>query len=142
MTDSPSWVIAGELARSPRPGYRGERGAPVPKETVDAWLAGLAAMGVRSIICLLAEDQLGFYAELPGGLVGYYRAAGFAVAHVPVRDHREPPLAPEHLDEIWRAYRSLSRPVLIHCSAGVDRTGRAVAHIRSELAGAGRDEAR
>ena len=142
MTDSASWVVAEALARSPRPGYGGERGSPVPREAVDAWLAGLAAMGVRSIICLLAEDQLGFYAELPGGLVGYYRDAGFTVAHVPVRDHQQPPLAPEHLDEIWRAYRSLPRPVLVHCSAGVDRTGRAIEHIRRRLAESAGDQAR
>ena len=142
MTDSSSWEIEGELARSPRPGYGGERGAPVPRHAVDAWLAALTAMGVRSIICLLAEDQLGFYAELPGGLVGYYRDAGFTVAHVPVRDHQQPPLAAQHLDEIWRAYRSLPRPVLVHCSAGVDRTGRAIAHIQSRLESAAGDQAR
>jgi protein tyrosine/serine phosphatase len=92
-------------------------------------------LGIVSIICLLAEDQLTLYDELPGDLVSYYRSFGFAVEHVPALDYQDPPLNDYHLERIWSAYQSLEKPVLIHCSAGRDRTGRAVEHIESQLAG-------
>jgi hypothetical protein len=54
----PTWVIEGNLARDRRPGYSGERGRVVPQAEVHAWVAETKAFGIRSIICLLAEDQL------------------------------------------------------------------------------------
>jgi protein tyrosine phosphatase (PTP) superfamily phosphohydrolase (DUF442 family) len=134
----PSWVIAGTLARSQRPGYSGERGQAVPPDAVATWLDGVKAMGVRSIVCLLAEDQLAYYASLPGGLLAAYRAAGLVVAHVPAHDLQDPPLTSVQIDDVWHAYQALPKPVLVHCSAGVDRTGQAVEHIRGRL-GAGTD---
>ena len=73
-------------------------------------------MGIRSIICLLADDQLNLYDDVPGGLLSHYRAAGFTVEHVPARDHQHPPLTRQHLDEIWRAYESLPKPILVHAA--------------------------
>ena len=131
----PRWVAKNSLARSSRPGYGGERGQPVPKSEVDAWMKEAKELGIASIICLLAEDQLTLYDELPGGLVSYYRSFGFAVEHVPAMDHQQPPLSDDHLERIWSAYQSLEKPVLIHCSAGIDRTGMAVQHIKNQFAG-------
>jgi protein tyrosine phosphatase (PTP) superfamily phosphohydrolase (DUF442 family) len=129
----PSWVIAGQLARSSRPGYGGERGTPVARDTVDAWLQQVKAMGIASIICFLAEDQLAYYDGLAAGLLGTYRAAGLSVVHMPAPDLRRPPLDEAQLEDAWQAYRALPKPVLVHCSAGVDRTGHAVEHIRLRL---------
>ena len=129
----PSWVIAGQLARSSRPGYDGERSTPVARHTVDAWLEQVKAMGIASIICFLAEDQLAYYDGLPAGLLGVYHEAGLSVAHVPAPDLRRPPLDEAQLEEAWQAYRMLPKPVLVHCSAGFDRTGHAVEHIRRRL---------
>src|SRR6185436_3134427 len=129
----PSWVIAGQLARSSRPGYGGERGTPVARDTVDAWLQQVKAMGIASIICFLAEDQLAYYDGLAAGLLATYRAAGLSVVHVPAPDLRRPPLDAAQLEDAWQAFRALPKPVLVHCSAGVDRTGHAVEHIRLRL---------
>jgi len=129
------WVIEGQLARGTRPGYTGERAAQVPQDVVDAWLSQARELGVRSIICLLAEDQLSLYDSLPTDLISYYREKGFAVAHIPARDHQRPPLTKSHVDAIWQAYQRLPTPVLVHCSAGIDRTARAIEHITGKLGG-------
>jgi len=122
-------VLPGKLYRSARPGYDGGRPTPVSSGAIHAWMEAARSVGVASIICLLSDEHLRLYPD--GALLDIYRAAGFEVRHVPVTDHKRPPLSAMELDHVEAAYRELPEPVLVHCSAGVDRTGAAVACIKA-----------
>jgi len=67
------------LYRSSRPGYPWES---ISRAEVvfaaDPWKAA----GLEATTCLLSEYQLGYYGER------LYRAAGFAVAHIPVEEDK------------------------------------------------------
>lgn len=130
----PNWVIEGVIATSPRPGYRPGPEHSVAREAVDAWAANAHEFGIRSIICLISDDQFYLYRRsLPEGLLEYYRAAGFAVAHLPALDGLTHPYTPEEYEQAWRAFQDLPKPVVVHCSAGMDRTGRVVRYICERL---------
>jgi protein tyrosine/serine phosphatase len=130
----PRWVIPGVLVRSARPGRPLGPYTNVPRDDVDKWLAMLQEMGVNSIICLLDDKHLCLYSELPEGLVEYYRNAGFAVAHIMIRDHvLGGTVTDAALEKTWNAFQELPKPVLVHCSAGRDRTGKAVDYLLKKL---------
>ncbi len=134
MGYGPEWVREEILARSSRPGYPDR---DVDPEQVEGWIARVKGMGIRSVICLLDQEQLSYYLRVPSGLLGRYKEHGLQVAHIPVTDpaHNESGWEEleERLEEIYQAFRRLPKPVLLHCSAGVDRTGRAAEHILRRL---------
>ncbi|HPC84429.1 MAG TPA: tyrosine-protein phosphatase [Thermoanaerobaculaceae bacterium] len=127
------WVIPGQLARSHRPGRTAEGDVQADRSAVEAWLAAARAEGIRSVICLLGQDQLALYGCLEQGLLARYREEGFEVVHVDVEDAQWPPLQPSHVEQVWQAFQRLPKPVLVHCSAGLWRTGHAVEVILSRL---------
>ena len=127
MSYDPEWVLTGELAKSPRPGYP-ER-VDVSREVVDEWIEEVKDLGIRPIICFLSDDQLPFYSGLPFGLIQYYRDAGFDVTHIPEEDYKSPPLSEEGTALAAAAFENLEKPALVHCSAGIARTGVAIEAI-------------
>jgi len=124
--------IYGLLFATSRPGYDHGRNDPVEVEVVQGWIGAAKSHGVKSIVCLLNEPHLKLYGAVPGGLLQSYRDAGFEIGHVPVADHQWPPLSSEDLAAVERHFEGLPKPVPIHCSAGVDRTGAAVRHLKSK----------
>ena len=122
------WVIPGTLARSCRPCYNDD--FPT-KRLINNWLKEVARMKIKSILCLLSQEQLDeFYGANGIQLLETYRQHEFVVAHVPVPDYQMPPLSGADLAMIEKALTELPKPWLIHCSAGIDRTGASVEYIK------------
>lgn len=130
----PNWVIEPILATSPRPGYTPGPETRVSRDALEVWIDGTREFGIASILCLLGDDQLPLYRHaLPSGLLQYYRDSGFAVAHLPALDGLTTPYSEAEYRLAWRHFQRLPKPVLVHCSAGMDRTGRVVERILAEL---------
>jgi protein tyrosine phosphatase len=130
----PRWVIESVLARCHRPGFdHPGPGESVGLEDLNRWLDQVAALGIRSILSILARPQFDRFVSIPGGLIAYYRDAGFVAEMIEAEDDRFPPLTDAQLELAWSAFQRLPKPVLIHCGAGVNRTGAAVAYIQDCL---------
>jgi len=128
------WIQPGLLATGQRPGYRPGAEFTVPRQAVEAWVAEKQRAGIASILCLLAGDQLPLYTRgLPQGLLQFYLDSGFAVANVASPDGMAEPYTTEQLEEAWQQFQRLPKPVLVHCSAGHDRTSRIVEYLLKRL---------
>lgn len=145
------WVLEGVLACAQRPLRRhpvfGGRKplAPEARNAVIEWVGRIVAMGFASIICLSHEKELKYYMPLrlhPDGLLGFYRTSGLEVEHLgwPDPAHAETPTERERrmalVDRISveasDAFERMPKPVLLHCSSGIDRSPPVAAFIAAK----------
>jgi protein-tyrosine phosphatase len=118
--------------KSSRPGYPSKEAG---ETVVNDWLNRVKRAGIGTILCLLDEVQLGYYGSISGGLLKFYEQAGFVVIHRPVRDHQHPPVPNQILQAVLSDFENAKKPVLVHCSAGIDRTGAVIRFLQAEIPG-------
>lgn len=140
-----TWVMEKSLACAPRPlryhHVYGGSGNDLPAEAkpeLDKWIRSVRKEGIVSIICFVSEKELAHYCELlPDGmnLIDYYKSLGFRVCHVPWSDpaHTGYDNFQSEVEEkrpvLLEAYDQLPKPVLVHCSAAIDRSPPVVAYV-------------
>ena len=131
MTDSdgePKEVVHG-LWKHKRPGrylgsFSGNPDLLISSKEVEKWIQTVQEKGVKSIICLLGDEELKHYET---DLIDQYKES-FLVAHVATIDHKE--ITEEQLEQTTNASMTLELPVLVHCSAGITRSTRVVENIQ------------
>lgn len=143
------WVIPETLACAHRPlrhhpQFGGSR-RDLPQAAAPAvldWVRRIKSYGIGGIISLMHPKELRHYEQLNLGtanLIELYRKEGFYVKHLPWDDpaHRSSAFGrisfADELErvrvEALRAFDDLPKPVLLHCSAGIDRSSPVAAFI-------------
>lgn len=95
--------------------------------TVEEWISVMQSRGIKRVLCLLSAEQLNQFENL----LGQYRQAfgDDRVVHVPVTDHTlidEDTLRSEIIPVLTAAVEA-EEPIVVHCLAGIGRTGQALA---------------
>lgn len=121
------WAKKHILAHSSRPGYPSKA---VTLKTLNDTITKWKNFNIKSIICLLSNEEINmYYKAIDNDLISYYKKEGFHVFHISIEDYNNPPVSDDDLMIIDKEYQEMQKPVLVHCGAGQDRTGRVVEFI-------------
>jgi len=94
---------------------------------IDDWIEFMRTDGIERVCCLLTGCQLDDCGAI---LDHYYEAFGESnVLHAPVRDHHLVPetVLVEEILPFLAESRAAEEPVVVHCLAGIGRTGQVLA---------------
>jgi hypothetical protein len=142
-----AWILPGRLACAQRPLrhhplYAGS-GAVIPAQAtplVFEWAAAVRAAGIISVISFMHDRDLGCYAELnldAQDLLQFFENQGFTVVRLPWEDpHHSKADARTKQKELEQCrvaalegFDRVAKPVLLQCSAGIDRSAPVAAYI-------------
>lgn len=141
------WAIPGRLACAHRPlrhhPLYGGSGLPIPGEAkplILDWVEQIRMEGIASVISLMHDRDLRCYRQIDlGGLTftAFLEHEGFTVCHLPWEDpahsRTDPTGKRAKLEQVRQAaleaYDRLPKPVLLQCSAGIDRSAPIAAYL-------------
>jgi hypothetical protein len=141
------WVIPNVLACAHRPlrhhPLYGGSGQPIPaavKPLILDWIEQIRAEGIASVISFMHDQDLPCYNDIDFDGVNlneFLERYGFCVAAIPWEDPHHKgtdPLTKRKTLERCRvaaleAFDRIPKPVLLQCSAGIDRSAPVGAHI-------------
>jgi hypothetical protein len=138
------------LRRHHNPDFRGPQ-RDLPAEAAPAlldWTQKIRTAGIQAIICLMGPAEFAHYKTVVSvlgamDLVGLYEDHGFEVCTIPWEDpsYRVGHGGRSYEDQLLevrehslRAFDELPKPVLLHCSSGIQRSSPVAAFIHSERA--------
>ncbi|HEY7984007.1 MAG TPA: dual specificity protein phosphatase family protein [Ktedonobacterales bacterium] len=101
---------------------------------VAVWLAFMRARGVRRVVCLLTPDQLSYYDDLLGQYRAQFGAERVRCAPIPDLYLADLPMLTDGILPFLAEADQTGEPVVVHCSAGIGRTG----HVLAAWLAAGR----
>jgi protein-tyrosine phosphatase len=96
-------------------------------DAVADWLAFLDRRGIERVCCLLDDDQLDTYDDLLGTYADHFGPD--RVCHAPIPDYErvDPAVLVETILPFLTTADRREEPVVVHCSAGLGRTGHVLA---------------
>jgi len=141
------WVIESNLACCHRPlrynclyGGSARFLDTAAKPLIEAWMAEILRLRFRSVLCLMSPEEVNLYRQIEFDgmdLLEYYEHAGLRVSNIPWKDphhvRSDRAALQKKTEEVSKIalenYHELPKPVLLHCSAGIDRSAPVAGYI-------------